>query len=476
MEIYMQARHKKNYAKVLVSVFMGTFLTLHGAQPPSPEILLEEPPTDQAVKVQAEAMQEKAATQAEPVPASPEQPTQPAPEPDVEQKVQQEVKEGQAKKKAEEAAIKEKVADQEQAIKEKKAAQEKEAKAEVETVDKKKAAEDKNAKEEVVKEAEQKKEIAAPELAPVVPQPVQPEVVTPAPTPIEPVEEESTIDTIDLEEGGNWLLKRKALEKTVDIIESINILFTKILEKSTDYKVQRNNMDNDLERFMRDMGFELGDINQVFTILQEDLEKEREAQGDLSAGERDMEATLDEKKKQVTTLQEDLSKLLNFDNELDTIIDTIDKQIKVCNTYQGQAWRNFQTIKKILSDEKAQELAYKTDILYQNMQDVERYLNDKLYQYFKEQQSEIQNLMTTVKREVEELKEKGIDLRKMFAQLQEEDKEKEEEREKEAQEEKVQKEEQAVQQPIGTTWYNQVFNVLTWPFDVITKAAKRWFS
>ncbi|MEX0940887.1 MAG: hypothetical protein WDZ41_06025 [Candidatus Babeliales bacterium] len=307
----------------------------------------------------------------------------------------------------------------------------------------------------------EEKKVAAEPMPPV--EPAEPEV--PEEKVLPPVSE---IDTIDIEEGGNWLLKRKALEDTIDLIEQINAVFTKILEASTNYKIQRNKIDNEFDLFASNIGFNLGELDQVLTSLMEDLQKEREEQDDLTVEEREIVATINEKKNIVEQLQKDVQALESLDNEIDNVVKTVDDQIKVANNYQNQAWRNFQTIKKILSDEKAEELYYRTESFFKSMQDIHRYFTSNLASYFTDQLQTMRNQMDKVKNEIQELQEKGIDLKQRFAKLEEEDEERERQREKEEQEEAIRKAlKQAEQQRKATGIVSTIKYIVMLPFTII---------
>lgn len=237
--------------------------------------------------------------------------------------------------------------------------------------------------------------------------------------------EQLGIDTIDIEEGGNWLLKRKALEDTVDVIEQINRLFTKILEARMDYKIKRNQLDSEYDSFVANIGFDLGDVDELLDTLLERLELERKQEGDLSPEERTLFEQVNQNKNEINQLKDDLKKLHEFESNVNDVLMTVENQINVSNEHQNQAWRNFQLIKKILSDEKAEELYYNTDGLYKSLQEIYSYLTSRLSQYFNEQLQAVRDQMSKIKAAVESLKNKGIDLKKESEKLENAERERE---------------------------------------------------
>jgi hypothetical protein len=276
------------------------------------------------------------------------------------------------------------------------------------------------------------------------------------------------IDTIDIEDGGNWLLKRKALEDTIVLIQEINGFFTKILQASTDFKISRNKLDTEYDAFIMTIGFSLGDSDQLLTMLLQDLEKEREHIGDLSSDERAAIQMINEKKNELEQLQADLKALGSLSDELDMVINTVDSQIKTANNYQNQAWKNFQMIKKVLNDEKADELYYQTEGLYKSMQDIYSYLTQKLSQYFTGQIQAMRDHMDKIKSSVQSLKQKGIDLQKNIDQMEQQDEKLQQQRLQEEEQEAIK--EAVAQAEMGIkkgSWFQSLKSVILYPFNLL---------
>ncbi len=284
-------------------------------------------------------------------------------------------------------------------------------------------------------------------------------------TPTAPLRVVEGIDTVDIEEGGNWLLKRKALEDTADTIEKIVNTFSKILEASTSFKIKRNKLDNDYDLYLATVGFNLGDLDQVLTDLLDELERERTEEGDLSADERQAQTTITEKKNEIQQLKKELQALSALDVDVDKLIDTVDSQIKTANNYQNQAWKNFQQIKKVLSDEKAEELYYRTVSLQKSMQDIYAYLTGTLSTYFSSQIDTMRTQMDSVKSKIQSLQSKGVDLQKQVEAFEQADEQRDEDRAKAAQEEAVERAVmEAKKKAEQSSWWHWFKGVISWPF------------
>lgn len=217
------------------------------------------------------------------------------------------------------------------------------------------------------------------------------------------------IDTLE-QEGGNWLLKRQALEKTIDVIEKIKDVFTKTLETRVDYLVKRNKIDRSFDTFANAIGFELGDLNQLLASLLKQLKAERVQEGDLSEEERAVLKAVEDKIKELKALKSTIKSITEMDASLDEVLMQLEKEITASNSYQTRAWKNFQTIKKVLSDEKAEELYLQTESLLKNMQEILKYLNGDLLQYFNGVIDTLKRNMSDTQEKIKTLETKGVNL------------------------------------------------------------------
>lgn len=368
----------------------NTFCALAPAGTISPQQVLQQA---QELKAQEEKKQEEAAKNA----------AQKITKEQSAQKVQEEQKSAEEKK-----------IEEDKATQELKKKNEAEAAAKVAT---EKAAAEQLLKKQQEAQAVQKETAMAPE-APKVLEPVKIEQKELAPIVEEPL---GTIDTVNIEEGGNWLLKRKALEDTIDTIEKSNGVFTQILESRMNYKIKQNQLDSEYDKFVSEVGFDIGDAEKLLADLTERVNQERVTQGDLTEPERELLTSITEKQNELKSLQESLETIGQIEKKIIDVMTTIDNQIKISNTYQNQAWKNFQEIKQVLSDERAEELYYNTDGIYKSLQEIYTYLKETLASYFNEQIQAMREQMSNVKTAVTSLQQKGIDLKTEFEKLEKQD-------------------------------------------------------
>ncbi|HEX2977841.1 MAG TPA: hypothetical protein VHO47_01840 [Candidatus Babeliales bacterium] len=239
------------------------------------------------------------------------------------------------------------------------------------------------------------------------------------------------IDTVNIEEGGNWLLKRKAVEDMIDLIGEINRRFSSILEARADYKIKQNQLDNEYDKFVTEIGFDIGDADKLLADLLEQLEREQKRQGDLTEQERELLAAITQKQSELTVLQEELQNIHAIESKINDVMTTVDSQIKISNGYQNKAWANFQEIKQLLSDEKAEELYYATDASYKSLQDIYAYLKNTLASYFNDQIQAMRDQMSKIKMSIANLQQIGLDLKHEFEKYEKQDMESDERRSQE---------------------------------------------
>lgn len=283
---------------------------------------------------------------------------------------------------------------------------------------------------------------------------------------------EDALDTIDVEDGGNWLIKRQAVEGMIDIIEEIDALFTKIIESRFEFLVQRNQANKEFDLFTQTIGFDLGSLDQLLSTLFEHLAKEQEQEGDLSQDERELQSSLQEQKKELEVMQEAVQKILARDAKIDEAVMSIEQQINVARSYQNQAWRNFQAVKMVWSEEKAQELYQKTEGLLNNLRSIyQTWLKGDLQRYVTDLIQSSRADMQKIKDNIALLKEKGLDLKERSAQIEAAETA---EQVQEAIEEKIEEIQKPKKEKQGIV--SRAFSILTAPFTWLWSMVKAIFG
>lgn len=234
---------------------------------------------------------------------------------------------------------------------------------------------------------------------------------------VQPKKEE-TLDTIDIDEGGNWLIKRQIFEDTFKLMDQMDQVNIKIRDMRMTFYKSRNDIDKQVALFIKDIGFSLGKLDQMATMVLNDMEQERKREGSLSDEERSIVASLENVEEEIKQIQDAIQEIMSLDNKIDAeILKSLEDRINESASYRQQGWKNLQSIKQILSDEKAQNLYNKTKALYETMQNVLSWLQTKLLPYFNQTIQTIKNDMNTIKSKLDALQSKGINLQQEVAKI-----------------------------------------------------------
>jgi hypothetical protein len=240
------------------------------------------------------------------------------------------------------------------------------------------------------------------------------------------------LDTIDIEEGGNWLIKRQIFEDTFKLMDQMDEVNTSIRDMRLTFFKSRNEIDKKVALFIKDIGYNLGKLDEIASTILKRMEQERNKEGDLSEEERSVVSSVENLEEKILHIQEMVQEIMRLDDKIDSeILKSLEDRINESARYRQEGWKNLQSIKKILSDEKAQNLYDKSKALYDAMKEVLSWQQSKLLPYFTETIQTIEHDMETIKTDLQELQSKGVDLQQEVEkiELQENMADKEKERE-----------------------------------------------
>ncbi len=243
--------------------------------------------------------------------------------------------------------------------------------------------------------------------------------------------DEEGIDTIDIASGGNWLLKRIWWERAQETFEKIKALMEQVFDFRMQFFAQRNEIDKSLTSFYLATGFDQGELEEVVDDLLQELSDDKQEEGRLKGKKRDVFLGLQDRKQDLEQLKFDVSSITELDGAIDEALQTLIEQINRCRQYEHQAWQKFKEIAQELDDEKAKELYYHMESLFQNIQEIFAYLRGAYAQHFQETLGTAKSQVEQVKSRLAHFKEEGVELEGQLTQLrqteQEEDLEEEEE-------------------------------------------------
>lgn len=216
------------------------------------------------------------------------------------------------------------------------------------------------------------------------------------------------LDTVDVQEGGNWLIKRQALEAAMDHIEQINNLYEKMVEARFEFSSVRSKARSENDLFLVRLGSTLKDLDaKVTEFLNRIQEEKKPADEEQNSELRALRAH----KVQLQEIKEAAGKLPVLDAKLDEAVASIEPQVARARGYKAEAWRHFQAIKRVWNEERAEDLLGQTDALLATMQKLYNgWMRQELAQYVQEVMRNASSQIALITKNLAILSDAGIDL------------------------------------------------------------------
>ncbi len=270
--------------------------------------------------------------------------------------------------------------------------------------------------EEPVKVEPKKEEVNKPKNEPS--QQIQP-AKQPVIEPKEDMEKDivNTLDTLSVEDEGNWLLKRVWWEQAEATFEKIINLNNQMLQPQMEYFNRKNEANKAVEEMFRKIGFQYGELHEMLNYFLESVSKEREAVGILSTEERDFLNLVNGKRQELENLQTDLNSLNELETKFNEVLNQLAAQINKCREYEKNAWNDFKEIGRILNDKKAKALFYQIEGYLKNVQSIFNYINVDLKKYFDGLLDKADKLATSILSKIEELNNQGFNIKEEYQKI-----------------------------------------------------------
>lgn len=319
------------------------------------------------------------------------------------------------------------------------------------------------------------------QVMPAAVKPVAASVAQPAAAPKKDKDELVGIDTVDLESPqGNWLFKRLWWERAEEKYEEIRSLQAHILELRMPFFMKRTDLSRTvLDPFYTHVAKDRGALEVLLGDISEFLAQEAQDELMLGDAQRELRDQLHAERDVLEQLQKNIQAVLSFDHELDAAIGTLMEQLNRVNEYEQEAWAHFKEIGRVLDDKKAREYVLKMKHIYRNIKEIEEYITQRFAIYFDQLIGTIKDHAQKVTATMDQLKEKGIDLKEQLAQVKEIVKHEHEEEQAEARKPKMDERgffERYITGPLssffGTIW-NGLVTVFSWPYNMIFGPEKR---
>lgn len=218
------------------------------------------------------------------------------------------------------------------------------------------------------------------------------------------------LNTVDVQAGGNWVVKRAFWEAAVSTYDAIVQLNDQLYSLQMTYINQRNEANKQVDKSFIELGFDRGELFQLASSLIADFEREKEIHGDLSLDVREQINKVKQQLKQIEKLQADLEAVEKIEAALDEVLVQVVRTINQCREFEKKAWENYKLIGLELNDKRARDLFYQMEGFQQSIQKNIDYLKKELKNYFAESIEREQKALESIAQNAEAIKATGVDL------------------------------------------------------------------
>lgn len=260
-------------------------------------------------------------------------------------------------------------------------------------------------------------------------QQMQTPLAVPQPNPpalsAKPVQEETQepegLDTLhNTDAQGNWLFKRMWWQRAETQYEKIKSVVDSIMESRMAFFAKRTEWDKTIfDPFYQDSGLGRGVLEELIGSLISQLNQERERDGQLEQKERELLSALESQKALLEQLQKDVQKINEIDTAVDEAIAVLIQQLNIARNFERKSWENFKAIAQELNDKKARDLFYGMVTYWQNINEIAHYIQMPFLQHFEKLGAMAKDQTEKVSEALKALKEKGIDFKKQWQDLEE---------------------------------------------------------
>lgn len=231
-----------------------------------------------------------------------------------------------------------------------------------------------------------------------------------------------SLDTTQVDGGGNWLNKRLWYERAQNVFDEIRALVNSIGDIRLQFSNEVNAVGHKIDSFFEVVDFNKNELDEKFKEMLVALDTEQKIVGDLSAQERTLQATIKQEIKVIEQIGVNIKSIGEVDNKIDETLMQAFKTIDECRDYETKAWSTFKSIGKELDDKKARNLYYQMNNYKQNVEQKITYLKNTLLPYLHNVLvAKIDMNIAKINQSLDDLKIKGIDVQKIMSKTQEDD-------------------------------------------------------
>lgn len=229
-----------------------------------------------------------------------------------------------------------------------------------------------------------------------------------------------SLNTIGVDDSGNWVQKRVSWEKAEQEFGKAMALVAQVIQQQLVYFSARNEIDKQLDAGKCALSLNMADLTKTVSHLLNMTEILDINIGKLDNSQKNsFRANILENKDHLLALKADLDRLIQLDVDMDNVIIKVIDQVQKCSEYEAKAWEGFKQIGRVLSDDTAKTLYYQVANYRKNIKLVLNYLKIDLKLAFDGLIESSKLKLTDVSKNITVLHDNGIDLAYEFKALNE---------------------------------------------------------
>lgn len=262
------------------------------------------------------------------------------------------------------------------------------------------------------------------------------------------------LDTTDVGNQGNWLLKRVWYEQAEEAFGKLLQKLDSIIQQQIKLFKSVTETEKKSESVFKKSGLELDDIDAALSfVIKEGKEKSAEKEAKKVI---DVKELVVENVKNLEDLQKQISQYRELEASVNDVVNQVISQVNRSRKYQQEGWSDFKEIGNTLNDDKAKKLYYKIEGYLQTLNKVSDYLSGALQDYLNNVSNQQMQAAESISNLVKELEKKELNISEAEKTFKDAKKllEEEEEREHQRKVEAKKKEKVAVKK----SWYSSILD------------------
>ena len=216
------------------------------------------------------------------------------------------------------------------------------------------------------------------------------------------------LDTTDVGNQGNWLLKRVWYEQAEDTFGKLLHELDSIIQLQIKLFKLVTSSEKKAEVAFKKIGLETDVVKkQLDYIIKEAKDKSTDKEASVV---REAKELVSEHLKSFEQLQGDVKKYYESEASLNDVVNQIISQVNKAREYQKDGWDDFKEIGSTLDDAKAKKLYYKLEGYQQTLTGINNYLSGALKSFIEKLSSHSSQTADKIVALLHELEKKDINL------------------------------------------------------------------